>query len=571
MSSLPAVDSVSEASPLTLPHVKTEEKYPGDRKLTLTILPPSREASPIVCAVTKITLPEVSRLLPPQMKDTESGADASEIFASFSSLAKALSEKYGTSFIKCLENTEFSELLKCSPSKKVISEEGMRAFRATLDVLKEVLSNPYSLESAVEYTRWSCSILWTHLHGGASLYQKSVEAFLQRVHAGNVQVHQQVEDGDNLYAQLKQEGTTFAFFKHSARVEKSSHEAALEGYPQFRCAEHERIASEVDAIFGLNRSQIVCKVSYIRDDKAQFGVLRTYDNNVLDGYDLVTKKEGEGARLIRTLPQVRAQITALSSIIQGRADGQWANYLFVLNPEQNALLDVRDIDIEEGLIPFNRIPSTFKMKSEEERIKALGDQRTKLLEAGASQDSAGVQEVERQLEACQKNYDTARKTLAMCRVFILAVPQNAVKLERAALMILSHPSLSILVKAHIENMRQKAYQVHPASLDAYAERIHALQEIARKSIAANECPTPRDVYFQLFGGDALYRHAREKGYGDLTIFSQLVGSPYVVGRKLMESFSQPETIKAPRVPDPIAAGDEPVRNLRRNEEVLRSV
>ncbi|MDB6081718.1 MAG: hypothetical protein JWO53_990, partial [Chlamydiia bacterium] len=527
----------------------------------------SKITTPLAPQITTITLPQLTSLFPPAMKISyraSSDKETDTYFCTFSKLIKALQTKYKDAFTASLEDSSCVEIENLQLQQITLSDEGKEAFRATIAILEELLNGKYTKEAAIDYTKWSCNLLWNHWNGGATKEQQKAQNLYQKVRSGNFIVKERTEDecGHNpayLLLDNTESQTPFAIFKQTqpGALYDSSHQHIVEEMPLYRVDVRELVGYEVDALIGCERTPITLKVTYEKpkndskqEKEAGVGILQLFVSNGIAAGEELWKKNG--AKLVKTLDKSRAQITALSGILKGRGAGHMNNYLLVKNPEKEEVLEALDIDLEECMIPFNRIPDHMRIKryskqevyceNLEEKVSELSEQLAMLAQdTTAHSDREKLQQqLEQERVRYQQRIATERKMISMCRLWILGLPQNEKPFDKAALLILCHPSLPRIMDAHHAHMIEKRYEIQISALIAQKERLMRLRELAHKELIQETITaSPRDFYFDLFGAKELYQIAIGKHYPDIFVFGQLVGCPY---RHQLKDFSRPEVL-----------------------------
>jgi hypothetical protein len=508
------------------------------------------KAPPIT--ITSIVCPRLTELFTPGMKISRKRAAQEPLFLKFVSSAKALEAKYGKDFCEKLKGTAYEDLLKIDGAKISLTAAGRKAFQATENLFAELVTGNYTDVAALTYTRMSCNLLLSELSGGALKHNEQVQALYKKVTGAKPLFvpRDPEENGHNLaYFLQGEDAKPYAILKHLDPLYDSSHKHVFEGYPLYRSDMRELVGYEMDALFALDRTPITFKItSQVTGEKGEIvtreGVLQAFVQNATAAGDTVVSTK-DGGKLLKTLDKSLAQLTAISGIIKGRGAGHFNNYIAVKHPEKNELVDVLDIDLEECMIHYNLAPKDLKVKREGEDLDAkLKELQEKL--AKLEGDSPEAQEVQALIKKYEARIETERKTIGMCRVWMVGAPQNAKPFDKAALMLLAHPSLTTIMKAYHKHLLQSpSYEMSQQAIDAQKERIEFIQKFAKDELAKDiSTATPRDVYFSLFGGKELYEIARQKHYPDIFIFTQIVGCPY---RHQVKDFSQPE-LMAERIP-----------------------
>lgn len=490
----------------------------------------------------------------------------------FLEISFTLAEKYGKSAQEALQPLAQQLMLSAA-----FTDEGREAFHATLEIYKELLSGNYSQEAGITYLRFATNLFLNHLQGGAvRAMQKAEEVRNALLSAKDFEVLEGDDAGSgNSYAILDGNNRMLRI-KESRKIapEKEQKVKGLDGvevtmplnislhdpychssYQRFfpnmplttTQADHELIGYELDAIIGLDRTPLTFKASLGVDAQEEtFGSVQVYvpNSKSADSY----LYEDHGAMKYATLDVSRVHLTALSGMYKGLSMHHWSNYL--MKEEGDKITDVLEIDTEECMLPFNRVPNSF--------VPSIADklmQEKKALEEGpqSSETLAKLTEIDRRIRTMQKTY-------ICCRLFIIGLWQSKKPFERALLMAFAHPSLKKLVDGYHDTVLAKQTTMHPDSIAAQKERVAMLQRLSVEALSKPKIEaSPRDFYFEIFGGRDLYEMIRAKRYPDLFTFNQLVGDPYP-DRK---DFANPESLPECKIFDVVNPNDPPVkRNLR---------
>src|SRR5207247_1073806 len=111
----------------------------------------------------------------------------------------------------------------------------------------------------------------------------------------------------------------------------------------------------------------------------------------------------------------------------------------------------------------------------------------------------------KELADLKERLETERKSIAMARICVLGLPQNNKPFEKAALLFLRDPSLPVLMDAHHASIRKQNYEIQHSALKAQRERLDVPFSFAASALKnAKITATPRDAYFQVFGGKELF-------------------------------------------------------------------
>jgi hypothetical protein len=98
-------------------------------------------------------------------------------------------------------------------------------------------------------------------------------------------------------------------------------------------------------------------------------------------------------------------------------------------------------------------------------------------------------------------------------------------------MNLTHPSLMSQLKNY-QACAKVYYHISDEALTSQLERLkkmqfYCLDELKKPKLVLTAC----DLFFKMFGGEDLYKIAKQKGYPDLAIFAHLISDPYHASQK----------------------------------------
>jgi hypothetical protein len=502
----------------------------------------------IVLQITKVQLPDLENLFPPALQFNSTKSSEKPLFQKFAALGKQLENKYGAKFCEKLHNSAYEKIRRIDSSMCTLTPEGEKVVQATLVLFQELLDGSYSDIGAALYTKVACNILHTHLTGCVRTQSVQVDKLFKKVMAGNYLIAKRSSDlsGHNeqylLIDVVDKSLRPFALLKQNNPLYDASHMHVFENYPLYRTDMRELIGYEIDALFGFERTPVTFKVAYTTNDgKTCEGVLQAFVENAVAGQAVVSK---DAISVVQALDASIPQLTALSGMIKGRGAGHYSNYLVVVNPPNYELTDLLDIDLEECMVPFNRPPTHLKIKRTNpatkesycEDLELLAKSLQAKLVHADGQEKVILQE---KLQKCKKRLATERQMITMCRLWVLGWPQNAKPFERAALLLITHPSMQKIAKQYQLQLQKKSFlELQQAAIVAFSERINKLQNLAANELAETSITkSPRDFYFEIFGGRKLYQIAKRKNYPDMHIFNSIIGCPY---RHVLKDFSEPE-------------------------------
>jgi hypothetical protein len=478
--------------------------------------------------------------------------------------------------------------------KKSLSEIGRKAALHTFSVYEELIVGSYTPQSARAILRWATELLCNHLSGGATEIAKKVHQIREELLSSEsytFTLRSSEEIGHSnawlMTPKACRDDAPSFLLKESAEVPlpanievkyldessvkiplhvKRFHPLCFSSFlkllPEMplttKINEHERIGYEQDALFGFGRTPMTFQVRFFAaDEKGQ--------NKQLEGSIQLFVKDGkpggstflyekQRAQELLTLDASCVQLAVISGLFKGITAGHMDNYLFRVSDK--SVSDVLEIDLEEIMPPFNRIPATITPSF----ALALAEQKKALEQL--PQDA----ETKEQIAAIDQKIDSMRKAIILCRMWILGLPQAQKPFDRACLLALTHPSFSALLTAyHVKAALQG--ELHPDTLTAQKERFEKLQQMSRDELAKTEITaTPRDFFFSIFGGRELYWLAKEKQFPDIVAFTQVVSDPY---NYTIKDFSQPEKMASSTLLAPICDGDSKERKIvKENAQLL---
>jgi hypothetical protein len=530
--------------------------------LATTTLATSTAPSPQSLRIEKVVLPQLEKILPPGMilsekKDIESEQLLTKIQNSLVGLSKKY-PKFGSE----TANGSIGRLQKLSSPGIVFSGPAKESAKATLEILEELTTETYTDEGASVYGEWACNLLYNHLMGGALIQQERVDAIYRRVmqEKSTLNCRARSDEESNNPSFLFTDAKTkepLALLKKANNQYESSHCRVIREWPLFQVQTRELVGYESSALLGFDLTPPTMKVDC--GDKP--GVLQEFIPEATTIYDLLDKKDGAGGLFLRSIDPARVHLINLSGILLGLGAGHMDNYLFTARKIQH-------IDLKESLIPYNRMPREFHvMRSQLKREAAQGkepimycedlDKKAEMVQKEMDAEVNGALRLEKRKEFddIKKRLETERKAIITCRLATLGLPQSAKPLDRAALMLVRHPALPVLMDAHHASIRK--LEIQPEALTAQRDRLDTLRELAKVELKGTIHATPRDFYFTIFGGRDLYSQAEKKNYSPLVIFNSIVGTAY---RSKLKDLSNWDTL--PELPSKPASESVTAKNLQ---------
>ncbi|MDB2613563.1 hypothetical protein N9Y92_00200 [Chlamydiales bacterium] len=197
--------------------------------------------------------------------------------------------------------------------------------------------------------------------------------------------------------------------------------------------------------------------------------------------------EGGGEKILKANKSM-VQRAAIAAILYGQGAAHLGNWLFTVNDER--VDQVYLIDQEESMMPINRLSKEWHL--------------------------SGFKE---------EDQDKAKENLTTGRNWLLGWPQNKQPIDQELLEELSDYS----IKEKLERYHQE-YETKNlfgrVTIDAQFERLEVIQSLAKKALQTNKPLTPREIYYQIYGGEHLYHHGKSLGYPDSIIFNHIISDPY---------------------------------------------
>jgi hypothetical protein len=388
------------------------------------------------------------------------------------------------------------------------------SLQKTVEVYEELAIGAYSFDDALTYIHWVTRLTYNHLSGGALDRQLAIDKLkneLMDPEAFDLVERDEASRGHSLSWNICKKGSTvpYAILKESAIVAlppriKRHHPLCFSSFQKLlpdmplttKVNDHELFGYEMDVLFGFDRTPVTFKATfYDETGKLLEGSLQLFVQDGKSPFSTYLEHKDKAKELL-TLPHSKVHLTALSGIFKGLMAHHLSNYL--VRVKDGKPICLVEIDLEESMPPYNRIPKEVIPE------------------------------------------ETVRKSIILCRLAVLGLPQTTKSLDRAFLLIMCHPSFDALLKGYHEECA-KHYPLHKSSLDAQNERLQLLQKLCSEALKQKTITiTVRELYFAIFGGEELYKIAKEKGYPDLTTFNNLVSDPY---QHIVKDFAHPEQIK----------------------------
>jgi len=433
---------------------------------------------------------------------------------------KALSENRLSSDQKVIFQLEKLERKLVNHDEALSKEDIFQAFGACLNegldqqikthlkgLLEEIVNGSYEISDIREYLGWYCRLTLTCLKGESTLLDEKVQGLYKKVINEKYDITLRESEGHSPSYFLTDEITKrpFAILKQSHPEITSSFTKHLPKMPLSATVwEHELIGLEQDQLFGFNRVPTTLTVRFKNGKNEEVnGVIQEFVSDSKSGWDFYNPS---GADLLKAIPKSHVQVLTLSGLFKGISAGHLANYILQLDGNKEKVTTLFEIDLEEMLLPYNKLSDVDDL--------VVSDQLS-------------------------TKKEEAIKSLILCRMWILGLPQNGMPFDRAALMAMSHPSMLSLLQSY-HKQASKYSRMDEGSWQAQYERVRMMQEICLSELEkATITLTPRDLYFKIFGGEHLWKIAQEKGYPPLIAFNNLVSDPY---QHILKDFSDPTSI-----------------------------
>jgi len=448
----------------------------------------------------------------------------------FREVKRELVKKYGNAV-----RLELRTLADVVRNSLALSIEGQEAFSATLKIYRELVEQNYTTDQATTYLQFATHLLQNHLQGGAVRAAKKAEAVMQQLlglkefevlegdDKGNSNSYAILQDGQR--SLRVKESRQIPLEKEIKRHDPYCYSSFLSSFPEMplttNVSDHELIGYEMDALLGLDRTPLTFQATIGVDAQNKTpGSLQLYVNDAksADSYLYEPNQVENYANLDKS----KVHLSAFSGMLKGLTAHHWGNYL--MKEANGKIVDLFEIDMEEIMPPFNRVP------------------------ASVTPSIAG-----KSAEEIAAKIETIKDCYVLCRLYILGLWQSKASFDKAFLMLITHPSLKILLDGYHENVLKKQTTMHPDCLQAQKERLEILQQLSRTELAKPTIEaSPRDFYFALFGGKKIYEIAKAKNFPDLTIFNQIIADPYPGAYK---DFANPDSLKVCTLLQPVTEQD----------------
>lgn len=344
----------------------------------------------------------------------------------------------------------------------------------------------YDMPHDEEHLEWSAQLTMQQLHGDLTCVNERVDQLYQRVmHPESYCIESRESNGHSksffLIDQLS--GERFAILKQSGSYKDSAFILKGSSFDRLNIPgltitspvyEHEFIGYEQDQLFGLNHTPTTLAVKFVNEKGQEvLGILQEYIHNSKAGSEL---HHPAGAEKLINYSKSHVHQVALSGMFKGLSAGHRDNYLFADK--------VFEIDLEEMLLPFNRL-----------------------------------------------DREKREKSIIFCRMWLLGLPQCSLPFDRASLTAISHPSFPSLLQAY-QKQASRYSEMSEGSWAAQRERLEKMQELAKDHLAQSQITlTPRDMFFELFGGRHLWDITRQKGFPAPIAFAHAISDPYQQNNK----------------------------------------
>lgn len=468
--------------------------------------------------------------------------------------------------LRAFENFDFTKLN--------LTAQGRESFSHTIEIMGELATGNYDEEGACTYFGWASRLFINHLSGGAVSTATRVETtakMLTQPNACSFVERSDDERGHSMSWTMMSENMPIAILKESAvvkvpeEIEAKQLDGSVEKVPlkialhdplcfssflkhlpsmalPTKVNDYELIGYEMDALLGLDLVPVSYKAHFVNcQQQVVEGTLQLF---VPDGKPAGSTYIFEKNRAVEltTLHVAKVQKAAISGILKGLTAHHMDNYL--MRSRANKIDDVVEIDLEELMLPFNRIPDDVTPSFAQALIK----QKEELLKL---EQTSSICE---QIALIDQRIQTIKKSIILCRLWIMGLPQTKKPLDRALLLILTHPSMRALLEAyHAQSPLDKA------ALEAQVQRLQILQAMSREELKKPRLQlTARDCYFAIFGGREIYELAKVNGYADLAAFNNVVSDPY---QHVLKDYSRPETMAPSDILQPIAEHESEARKI----------
>ena len=578
---LQAIVNQSNSSQIEAPRIQFDHAVNG-----------ATQDEPTHIRITHIVTPSLTNIITPtgrpltadEVQAKKEDAKTLQAITNFQKTLQELSTAKGATFSNAIQNGIIAELKNINPRDLILSQEGIESVDASKAILQELINNNYTTDTALNYAESVCSLLFNHLNGGALLEQAKVDALYKKVLTeSTITLHSRSQEQTNnpsFSIKDNQTGAPIALLKQQKNEYDSSHMRLIKNFPIYHTPTRQLVGSESDALLGLNRTPITCRVTCLNTiNNAPYekeGVLQIFIPHAKTfGSDLIYQ-EG-GGQFLQTLENSQAHMSAISGILKGHAAGHIDNYVVVEDMTSHRAKAIHEIDLKECMTPFNVKPDAHQVNRFgdgeeycEDLNKKLNDLKNEIAALNQKPHTRKIKSQkelkEKELSEVKKRLENEKKSIIMARMSVLGLPQNNRPFDKAALLFLTHPSLAKMMDAHHKNIRRQNYEIQPSTLKAQRERLEMLTDLAKRELAKNAITaTPRDAYFHIFGGKELFNIATSKNYHPISAFNNIVGCAY---RHVFKDLSRPETIPE-RPADRAASDSEEARIVFANLQALR--
>lgn len=383
-------------------------------------------------------------------------------------------------------------------------------------LLKELQEGAYDSQDITEYLSWELRLTISFLQGKPFSLQEKVEKLSKVAFSAECQKKERESNGHSKSYMLQTSAKKdFAIQKKSEPLIFSSFGKHLPNLGlKATVWQHEMIGFEQDQMFGFN---FVPTTMPAREFPGSIQRFVSNSDVVSSLYHV------KGANLLKAIPKSHLHRLAISGFFKGISAGHMSNYLVKFDKDHKKITRFYEIDLEEMLLPLNQLEEGVS-------VTAVNEVDAKLREMTDPVEIAVL----------QKKKEVIRKSIILCRMCVLGLPQNAMPFDRAALLILKHPRLLPLHRLYQRGAEVRYPLVSGDAWKAQYERIVRMQLFAdqglmRKVVEA----TPRDLYFTLFGGRHLWELAVKKGFPDMITANNLVSDPY---QHILKDYGAPENI-----------------------------
>ena len=418
-------------------------------------------------------------------------------------------------------------LLECS-----LCETEQAAVQHTpLKLIKELSKGSYDSRSITDYLTLALRLTIVQLKGSSSLIEENVQNLYQKVLKSNYGIQKRSSYGHSPSYFLIDPITTkpFAILKQSHPEFTSSYSQHLPKMPLNATVwEHELVGFEEDQLFGFDHTPVTLSVRFLNQENVSLkGSIQEYIPDSKAGFDFYNPS---GAELLKAIPKSHVHSVALSGMFKGLAAAHMSNYILQVAKVENQefITSIYDIDLEEMMLPYNRL-SLKESVVFIDKIDALIAQLRQNPQEG--QDS--------EIEKLEQKKKLALQSLILCRLWVLGLPQCGLSFDRAALMMMTHPSFLHLLEQY-QNQASQYCDIEKEAWNAQLERVKMMQELCIHELTKDAISlSPRSLYFAMFGGKHLWELAQEKRYPAIIAFNNLVSDPC---QHILKDFSDPYSI-----------------------------